>query len=119
MRSLLAILFSLALIATQAASVKGPGESGNQQAAASKCCGHCGPCKSASCCVAKNDSSRSQPAPAVPAPGHSQNDLQILVSVTLQLQPQSATVELPVPALSFVCASYAAPLYQRNCSYLI
>jgi len=119
-KGLLAILFSVTLIVSQAASIDGSGGLGNQQqASASKCCGHCSPCKSRPCCVQNNNSDSQQPISAVATRGASQNDLQILTSVALLVWQQNPTESVTVPAAFLVRSSIAAPLYQRNCSYLI
>lgn len=119
MRSLLAILFSVVLILSQAASVHGAGESNDQKASAAKCCGHCGPCKGGHCCAGNKSSDPRQPAPAVPSQGFSPNDLQVLVCVSLQFLPQISTEPAMVPSSRLAPPSVAAPLYQRDCSYLI
>jgi len=120
MRSLFAIFFSVLLMVSQAASFDGSSPAvANRVANVAKCCGHCGPCKAASCCVAKNESGSRQEAPAVPAQRSSQNDLQILASASLQVLPQISTESAVVPASPLLRPSIAAPLYQRDCSYLI
>src|SRR6185312_9712625 len=61
-KGLLAILFSVVLIVSQAASINAPVDLGNnQQASAAKCCGHCGPCKSKACCLGNHSSNSEQP----------------------------------------------------------
>jgi len=119
MRSLLATLFSVVLIASQAASVNGPGDLGSQRASTPKCCEHCGPCKGRCCCGSNDNSGPRHPTPAVPSRGSSQNDLQTLVSMSLHLLSQSTAETTIVRASIFVPPSVAVPLYQRNCSYLI
>jgi hypothetical protein len=119
-KGLLAILFSVALIVSQAASVNAPVDLGSrQQASTAKCCGHCGPCKSRACCLGNNSSGSKQPTPAVATHGASQNDFQLLASVSLPVWGQNSTESDLMPASFVVPSSVAAPLYQRNCSYLI
>jgi hypothetical protein len=116
-KGLLTILFSVVLIVSQASSINVPVGLGKQQVSTPNCCGHCGPCKT--CCVENNDSDSQQPTPAVASQGASQNDLQVLTSVALLLWQQNPTESAMVPAALLVRPSVAAPLYQRNCSYLI
>jgi hypothetical protein len=119
-KGLLAILFSVALVVSQApASLNGPLVPGKHQAAARKCCGECGPCKGSSCCVAKNDSDSQPPLSAVPTPNASQIDLQALTFASLLAWEQTPAESVIAPVSVLVPPSVAAPLYQRNCSYLI
>ena len=119
-KGLLAILFSVVLIVSQTAgSINGPVGLGTQKASARKCCNPQGPCNGAKCCVEDNNSNPDQPAPAVPTQGSSQSDLQVFASVALLVWEQDSTESARVPASFFIRPSAAAPLYQRNCSYLI
>lgn len=119
-KGLLAILFSVVLIVSQtAASINGPLDLGTQKASARKCCNPCGSCNGSKCCVGDNQSNPEQPAPAAPSQGSSQNDLQVFASVALLVWEQNSTESARVPASFLAHASGAAPLYQRNCSYLI
>jgi hypothetical protein len=114
-----ALLFSLVLIVSQVAFSSGVVNSGGQKASTPKCCGHCGPCKGGCCCVHNNDPAPGLPTPAVPSRGISQNDLSMFIAVSLQL-PLPGGIEPVIPFASHhVLPISPAPLYQRNCSYLI
>jgi hypothetical protein len=117
MKTLFAILFSLLLIVSQAMSVGEVREVGVQKAA--RCCGHCGSCQQRSCCARNNDSGPRQSAPAAPSRGVSPNDLQFWATVSVELLPPVATEPVVYPASFSDHLSFAAPLYERNCSYLI
>lgn len=122
MKGLLAIFFSVALIVSQAAFVNADGGFGGQQAGTPKCCGHCsncGSCEGRSCCTAKNDSGSEQRGPMAPSRGVSRTDWQLAAAIAVQLLPETATEPAAFPLSFSVCPSSAAPLYQRNCSYLI
>ncbi|HEY3863062.1 MAG TPA: hypothetical protein VGO59_14365 [Verrucomicrobiae bacterium] len=113
MKGLLAILFSAALIVSQAAFLPS-----GQAASVQKCCGHCNCCKGDPCCTGAPDSRH--PAPAVPARGVSQNDLQVLAAVVAApFPPRPPLVQRPISSLSFSFPAAAPPLYQRHCSYII
>ena len=118
-KSLLAIFFSVVLVVSQAASFDGPLTAGGQKASTPKCCvpGH--PCKSSDCCVRDNGSGSEPSAPAVPSHSSSQNDLQVFEFASLLVWQQRASESAIVPASLILLPSVAAPLYQRNCSYLI
>jgi len=119
-KGLLAIFFSVALIVSQATpSLNAPLSSTKHKASGRNCCGECGPCKGSSCCVANNDSESRQPLPAVPTQNVSQIDLQALTLTSLLAWEQTPAESAVVPISVFVPPSIAAPLYQRNCSYLI
>jgi hypothetical protein len=116
-KRLLATFFSLALILSQAAFMPGLGGLAAHKTGLSACCGHCGHCNAQCCRADKSDSHSS--APAVPAHGLSQNEWQFLTAASVQLLPQAETHSLAFSSLRFFQPSVAAPLYQRNCSYLI
>jgi hypothetical protein len=114
-RKLFAIFFSLALMASQIAFVDAVGE----VAAAPKCCGHCGGCKGASCCLVKQGSGSHQSSAAIPSHASSRADLQLFAVALVRLLP-SSPVKSATPPLNFLAPrASAAPLYQRTCSYLI
>jgi hypothetical protein len=119
MKSLLAMLFSVVLILSQAACINGARDFAGQKASVPKCCGHCAACKGKCCCVGNNDSGSRQPAPAVPSHGFSQNDLQFVSAVSIQLSPLAKTRAVTFASSFLVGPSFAAPLYQRNCCYII
>jgi len=119
-KGLLAIFFSVALILSQAAaSINGPLNLSKQKASTPECCSHRSCCNGEGCCVADNNSDSRQPAPAVPSHTTSQYDLQMLTSASVLVWQQSQTESAIAPASFLVRSSVAAPLYQRNCSYLI
>jgi hypothetical protein len=117
MKRFFALFFSVLLGISQIAFT--PASNANaQRSASSKCCGHCQRCKGQSCCLAKSDSNAARSSPAVPAQRVSHLDYQIFAAVLIQFLPQRTAD--PVSLLSFsVPPSVAAPLYQRNCCYLI
>jgi hypothetical protein len=116
-KSIFAILFSLLLVATQTAFVSRGVEVSSQKIASHNCCGNS--CCHKPCCVAKDAPAPAQ-VPAAPAPSGSQNDSQLLVIVIQALlQPPVAAPASFVSPRSFVPASVAVPLYERNCTYLI
>jgi hypothetical protein len=119
-KSLLAVTIAFALIFSQTASLLGAVPSGNGTVAP-KCCGHCSHCKGGACCAANGNPSSNQSAPAVPAHGLSQNDWQLVAAAVAVLQHSGRTDFESLPQFS-ICSPLqplAAPLYQRNCSYLI
>jgi hypothetical protein len=119
-KRLLAIFFSVALIVSQAAaSLNGPLDLGKQKAGTPKCCSPRPCCAGGDCCVANKNSGSEQPAPALPTQRSSQNDLQVLVSASVLVWKQTSTTASITTALRVLPPSVAAPLYQRNCSYLI
>jgi len=119
-KGLLAIFFSVMLIVSQAAaSLKGPLDLGNLKVSTPKCCSPRPCCGGGDCCVGHKNSGSEQPAPAVPTQGSSQNDLQVLVSASVLVWEQTSTTASITPASLFVHPPVAAPLYQRDCSYLI
>jgi hypothetical protein len=119
-KALLAIFFSVALIVSQAmASINGPLDFGPHKVTTPKCCGRCGSCNGRDCCVDKDNSGPQQPMSAIPSHTASQNDLQILVSASHLVWEQNPAESAIAPVLVLVGPSVAAPLYQRNCSYLI
>ena len=117
MKGLLALIFSVALIVSQAAFMTETGDFSSQKSETAKCCGHCGNCKGRPCCAAKKDPASHQPAPAVPAHGLSQNDWQLVAAIVLHISPQP-----PRSITKFFVSLLprqlppAAPLYQRHCS---
>src|SRR6185312_1219191 len=116
----LAILFSVLLLVSQAtASLNGPINSGHQKASTPKCCHPCAACKGADCCVANNSPDSQQSQPAVPTHGSSQLDLQALIYASLVSWELSPPESARAPVSVLVRSSVAAPLYQRNCSYLL
>ena len=119
-KGLLAILFSVLLVVSQAtASLNGPLDLGKHKANTPKCCRPCGSCKGSDCCVGNNNPDSQQPLPAVPAHTTAQIDLQALTFASLLAWEQSPAKSARVPASVLLQSSVAAPLYQRNCSYLI
>jgi hypothetical protein len=118
MKGWLAMLFSVALIVSQAAFVPGAGDSGGQGAGAPVCCGHCQRCKGR-CCVGNHGLESPRSTPAVPSQGGSQNDWQLSTPAAVRLFAQATTQSLAFSSPFFVPPSVAAPLYQRNCSYRI
>jgi hypothetical protein len=115
-KSLLAILFSLALVWAQSVPARCvPSATAGVARSACKCC-HCG---GASCCM-KKTAPNPQPMPAAPAPTSAQH-LQLLslapVAVAFML-PSAASSPLSSPAAASVRAA-AVPLYQQNCTFLI
>jgi hypothetical protein len=115
-KSLLAMIFSVALILSQAVGSQNPG---NQRPEVPKCCGHCEMCRGQCCCAGKNDSTPTQAPPAVPAHSLSQIDWQFSPSIVINISAEAQPESLPFRAFSFSYPSVAAPLYQRNCSYII
>jgi hypothetical protein len=118
MKGLLAIFFSFSLILSQAAFVPDAGNRGGPGDSAPKCCGHCTGCKG-KCCIARNDSAPRDPAPAVPSHGVSQNDWQVLAAIKVQFLAQEPVRSLTISSQISANPSFSAPVYQRNCSYLI
>ncbi|MDB6068729.1 MAG: hypothetical protein JWR26_4937 [Pedosphaera sp.] len=114
MKNAFALLFSLVLIMTQTVFVSGQTTSAPQSGVTATCdCPHC----PRQCCVTKNAPAEDS-APIAPARTISQTDWQVLLSITHHYQPRadcspvfSSVTSVPSPA--------AAPLYQRNCCYLI
>jgi hypothetical protein len=119
MKTLFAILFSVLLIVSQAMSSNEVREVSVQKAALPRCCGHCGSCQQRSCCARNNDSGPRQSAPAAPSRGVSSNDLQFWTAVPVELLPSVTTEPVIFPSNFSTRTSHAAPLYERNCSYLI
>jgi hypothetical protein len=116
-KSIFAILFSLLLVATQTAFVSRGVDISSQKNTAHACCRNLECHKP--CCIAKNAPASTQ-VPVAPAPSSSQNDSQLLVMVIQALlQPPVAAPASFVSPRSFIPASVAVPLYERNCSYLI
>jgi hypothetical protein len=118
-KGLLAIVFSVALLLSQTAFMTGAGDLGSQGGTIPKCCCHCQNCKGGACCLAKNGPGSSHPVPAVPSHGVSQNDWQIVAAITVHFLPQATAKPLACSSSFQFCPSVTAPLYQRNCSYLI
>lgn len=118
-KGLLATIFSVALILSQAAFMLGAQETGYHKAAVPKCCVHCEMCKGRCCCAGKNDSTPNQPSPAVPSHSLSQIDWQFLPALVIDVSANAKPDSLPLFSLTFCYPSVAAPLYQRNCSYII
>lgn len=122
MKGLFAMFFSLVLIVAQAAFINVSGDLGTQRASTPKCCGHCGNCGSCegqSCCTARNDSGSERSKPAVPSRSTSRSDFQLSAAVAVKLLPETSAAPVTFPSSFSVRSSLAAPLYQRNCSYLI
>jgi len=118
-KRLLAFVFGIALILSQAALLTGAGDLGNAQVSTPKCCGHCQHCDGR-CCMSRNNPDSSRSIPAVPSRGVSQNEWQVLAAVIVaRFPPQTAPEPRPFSSLSVSCRSVASPLYQRDCSYII
>jgi hypothetical protein len=118
MKKLLAMLFSVALIVVQAAFMSGAAEFGPQKATIPKCCGHCGHCKD-KCCVAQNGSDAPLSLPAVPSQSITQIDWQLLTAGAGEFSAQTLAESPTIFSRISSHPSVTAPLYQRNCSYLI
>jgi hypothetical protein len=119
-KSLLAMLVGLALVLSQTALVAGMTDFGSQPPTVPKCCGHCSHCKgNLSCCAARNTPQSPSSVPAVPAHNLTQNDWQVLVAATVSILPAQSAEARVISAPVCLPQSAAAPLYQRNCSYLI
>jgi len=118
-KGLIAILFGVALVVSQAAFVTESGGVGNQPAGTPACCGHCGRCRGQSCCTCKNDPRSHPPAPAVPAHGVSQNDLQLFAAVAIDTPAPTVAQSVASSSSDTFRLAVSAPLYQRDCSYLI
>jgi hypothetical protein len=118
MKGWIAMLFSVALIVSQAAFMPGAGDVGSQSAGVPVCCVHCQHCKGR-CCVGNHGTESPRSTPAIPSQRGSQNDWQFLASAAVQLFTQATAESLTFSAPFFVPPSVAAPLYQRNCSYRI
>jgi len=115
-KSLLAILFSAALIWAQTSPVV-CAQGAPASAGRSGCCGcHCG---KGTCCMNRT-SPRPQPTPTAPAPRASQpGQLLLLAPAALAfVLPQLPSSASSPPAASPVRAA-ALPLYQQNCTFLI
>ena len=114
MKTVVTILFSLALLVAQTLSSAGTAVSDRVDSGLNQCCG----C-AAKCCVARSDVPKPV-SPLAPAANATQEVLQGLadiLTVSLALPPV-------YPANSFssvspFSAGGSIPLYQRNCSYLI
>ena len=119
MKGLFAIFFSVALIVSQAAFINGGGDFKDLKASTPKCCGQSGCCEGGPCCAAKNSSGSEKQAPAAPSRGVSRIDYQLSVATVVQLLAEKAAEPVALPSSFSVCSSFAALLYQRNCSYLI
>jgi hypothetical protein len=115
-KSLLAILFSLALVWAQSVPARcvQPASTGMARTAC-KCC-HCG---GADCCMKKSAPVRQSP-PAAPAPAASQQvQLLLLTPATVAfVLPSAASSPISSPAASPERAA-DLPLYQQNCTFLI
>jgi len=115
-KSLLTILFSLALVWAQSAPAvcaqAAPAAAGRSACA---CCN----CGDASCCMNRTAPSP-QPTPAAPAPSSSQHvQLLLLAPATVAfVLPRTASAQLAHP-LSSLSRAAAPPLYQQNCSFLL
>jgi len=119
-KRLFALLFCFALILSQTVVVSGfEASSGAQKISRTKCCGHCDRCKSKSCCVGKDGQKTPWQVPAVPAHGLSQNDWQQLSVVRIEFLPETPPKSFALSSQLFFYPQLPAPLYQRNCSYLI
>jgi hypothetical protein len=116
-KSLLAMFFSVALILSQAAFMAAAGDSGAQKTGVTACCGHCEHCNKEACCT--SDANSRPSAPAVPAHGLSQNEWQLLTAVTIRFLLEAPSQSPALSSPFFFHPSVAAPLYQRDCSYLI
>ena len=115
MKTFLASLLSLLLLAAQTAA--GPSAGSCLRQGPPACCG-CD-CGDGACCLAKG-LPRPQSAPAAPAPSISQNQLLLLLPASLVAQaalPLAASV-LPAPFPGAEVAG-AVPLFCRDCSLLI
>jgi hypothetical protein len=110
-KTVLTILFSLALIGSQNVFTAEP--SSCVDSLAPNCC--CAECD----CVSSQPNTP-QPLPPTPARTVSQNQVQLILVVAAQLLSQPT---MPAQPLSVTFASpnfqVDAPLYQRNCAYLI
>jgi hypothetical protein len=118
MKALFAMFFSLVLIASQAMSLNEVRDFGVQKAVLPRCCGHCGSCQQRSCCGHNRDSGSRQSAPATPSRGLSSNDWQLCATLSVNFS-SPATEAAAFPSNFSAHLSFAAPLYDRNCSYLI
>jgi hypothetical protein len=119
MKSLFALLFSLALVLSQTASTDGSSQFSAHNSATPTCCGHCDPCQQRPCCASR-DGSNSQPStPTAPSRENSRNDWQAATALTVTLLPETASQPIAFPSSFSLSPTSAAPLYQRNCSYLI
>lgn len=114
LKTLLAVLFSFALVWTQAVS----GLEVEKTSVKTQRCGCCA-CKKMDCCTAQ-PSSQSIPAPAAPLRTATQNQIQ-LVAVTISILSKSPAllVAKTVPPPSRLQKTIDVPVYQRTCSYLI
>jgi hypothetical protein len=114
MKSAFGIFFSLLLLATQTAFMSAGGCPAVQRASAQNCCvSHC----QKHCCVSNSDAPSPPSAPATQSV--SQIDLQLLPASQLALDQSAADFDAPVRPGSSALLVIAAPLYQRNCSYLV
>jgi hypothetical protein len=116
MKRAFAILISLVLLVTQSAFMTA-GMGGcptPQKASPQNCCAtHC----QKHCCVTKSDAPSAPSAPATQT--ISQIDLQSASTALLALDQSAAGFSPPASPDSSVLSVTAAPLYQRNCSYLL
>jgi hypothetical protein len=119
MKDLLAMLFSIALLASQATFVTGAGDFEIRTAAAPSCCCNCRHCNGRCCCANQNGPDSSHSTPAVPARGVSQHDWQLLAAMTVEPVQQAARKPLTFSAPVRSDFSVSAPLYQRHCSYIL
>ena len=112
MKTLLTILFSLALLGTQSVFIVG--------APLGPPVSHCACDKCVTSCCKKKASSDSQPLPYAPVRSSAQSEWQFLAAVTTQLATRLTSSESEVFFRFLPPVSAAAvPLYQRNCSFLI
>src|ERR1700753_3078928 len=118
MKRLFAILFSFALILSQAAFLPLTENSVISKTSVPKCCGLCTG-SGAKCCISRDGTAPRDPSPAIPSHEISQNDWQLLVPITVQFLPQISDNSLIFFSQNSVAPSFSAPVYQRNCSYLI
>jgi hypothetical protein len=111
LKTIVAVVFSFALIATQIV-FGAPTERVEK-----KCKGCC--CKTVMKCCATSTSAPAQPQPAQTS-RTVQNQIQLAAAfISLLPQPVAGPAARPIITISPALASQSVPLFTRNCSFLI
>ncbi len=119
MKSLFALLFSLVLVLSQTAFTDGSPQFSAHNSATPTCCGHCDPCQQRPCCASKDGSNPQPSTPTAPSRENSRSDWQAATALAITLLPETASEPVAASSSFSVRPTFASPLYQRNCSYLI
>src|SRR5579884_1563615 len=106
------------MVLSQTAFISSAASVQTRQTANPECCRHCAHCHSA-CCVTHDSSDTARSVPIIPANGGSQLQWHLVPAAGVCLFNAAPAPSPSISSPHFLAASVDAPVYERNCSYLI